>query len=139
ILFREVRDDLGVGFGDKLVTFLLQLFLELEIVFDNSVVDDDDLAGAIAMRVGVFLGRPAMGGPARVADAVRAFQRGLGDDFFEIAKFTRGAADFHLARLRHNRDARGIITAVFKLAETLNDDGHNFFWPDVTSYSAHTR
>ena len=97
ILFHEVRHDLRVGFGDELVAFLLQLFFQLEVVLDDSVVDDDDLAGAVAMRMGIFFGGAAVRGPARVADAVGAFERRLGDDFFEIAKLARSAADFQLA------------------------------------------
>jgi len=94
VLFHQVSDDLGVSFSGELVAFLLQLFLQLEIVFDDSVMDDDDLAGAVAMRVGILLGGAAVGGPTRVADAVGAVQRGLGNDLFEIAKFARGAANF---------------------------------------------
>ena len=33
-------------------------------------MDDDDLAGAVAVRVRVLFGGPAVRGPARVADAV---------------------------------------------------------------------
>ena len=73
----EVRDDFGVGFGDELVALVLELVLQLEVVLDDAVVDDDDLAGAVAVRVRVFFGRPAVRGPARVADAVVAVDRGL--------------------------------------------------------------
>ena len=68
----EVRDDLGVGLGDELVALPLQLLLQIEVVLDDAVVDDDDLAGAVAVRMGVLLGRPAVRRPARVADAVVA-------------------------------------------------------------------
>ena len=53
----------------------LQLLLQIEIVLDDAVVDDDDLAGAVAVRMGVLLGRPAVRRPARVADAVVAGDR----------------------------------------------------------------
>ena len=71
----EVRDDLGVGLGDERVPFLLQLLLQIEIVLDDAVVDDDDAAGAVAVRVRVLLGRTAVRRPARVADAVLALER----------------------------------------------------------------
>ena len=71
----EVRDDFGVRLGDELVALALQLLLQIEVVLDDAVVDDDDLAGAVAMRVRVLLGRPAVGRPARVADAVVAVDR----------------------------------------------------------------
>ena len=72
----EVRDDLGVGFGDEHVALPLQLLLQIEVVLDDAVVDDDDLAGAVAVRVRVLLGRPAVRRPARVADAVVARRSG---------------------------------------------------------------
>ena len=68
----QVRDDLGVGLGDERVALALQLVLQVEVVLDDAVVDDDDLAGAVAVRVRVLLGRPAVRRPARVADAVVA-------------------------------------------------------------------
>ena len=68
----EVRDNLGVGLGDELVPFLLQLLLQVEVVLDDAVVDDDDPAGAVAMRMRVLFGRAAVRRPARVADAVFA-------------------------------------------------------------------
>src|ERR1700730_19102271 len=75
ILLDEVRDDLGVGFGDELMAFALEPLFQLEIILDNAVVDDNNLTGAIAVRVGVFLGGAAVGGPAGVADSIGAFDR----------------------------------------------------------------
>src|SRR5438876_5019201 len=60
------------------------------------------------MRVGVLFGGTAMGGPPRVTDAVGAFQRGPGDDLFEIAKFAWSAANVQLASPGYAADARGI-------------------------------
>jgi hypothetical protein len=48
------------------VPLRLQLVLQLEVVLDDAVVDDHDLAGAVAVRVRVLLGRTAVRGPARV-------------------------------------------------------------------------
>jgi hypothetical protein len=51
------------------VSLALQLLLQIEVVLDDAVVDDDDAARAIAMRVSVLFGRPAVVAQ-RVADAV---------------------------------------------------------------------
>src|SRR5271154_1763126 len=130
-------DDFGVRFSDELVAFALQLFLEFEVIFDDAVVNDHDLTGAIAMRVGVFLGRAPVGGPAGVTDAIGALDGRFGDDFFKIAEFSGGAADFELAVLGDDSDACGVVATVFKLAQPFDDDGHDLFWPDVTDNSAH--
>ena len=71
----EVRDDFCIGLGDEFVALSLQLLLQIEIVLDDAVVDDDDLARAVAMGMGVLFGGPAMRRPSRVADAVVAGQR----------------------------------------------------------------
>ena len=71
----QVRDDLGVGFGLELVSLRLELVLQLEVVLDDAVVDDDDPAGAVAVRMRVFLGGTAVRRPARVADAVETVHR----------------------------------------------------------------
>ena len=74
-LLDQVRDDLGVGLRLELVALGDELALDLEVVLDDAVVDDDDAAGAVAMRVRVLFGRPAVRGPARVAEAVHAGER----------------------------------------------------------------
>src|ERR1700730_7845460 len=138
MLLHQVRDDFGVGFRDELVSLALQLLFELQIVFDNAVVHDNDLAGAVAMRVRVLFGRSAMGGPARVADSVGALDRRFLENFFEIAQFSRRPPHFQLG-LVHHRDSRRVISAVFELAQTFNYDGNDFFRPNITDNSAHTR
>ena len=87
-------DDFGIGFGDELVALGGEFALQVEIVFDDAVVDDDDAAGAVAMGMGIFFGGAAVGGPAGVADAEGALEGMLAEDFFKIAEFAGGAADF---------------------------------------------
>jgi hypothetical protein len=121
------------------VAFFLQLFLEFEVVFDDSVVHDDDLPGAVSVGVSIFFSGAAMSGPAGVANAVSAFERRLGDDLFEVAKFSGSAPNLQFAGTVHHRDSRGIITAVFEFAETFNDHGYDFLGPDIADNSAHKR
>ena len=67
----QVRDDLGIGFGDEPVAVGLERRLEVEIVLDDAVVHDHQAARAIPVGMSVFLGGAAVGGPPRVAQAVR--------------------------------------------------------------------
>ena len=72
---------------------------ELEVVLDDAVVDDDDPARAVAMRVRVLFGRPAVRGPAGVAEAVqrrRAAPAAIG--LFEIDELAGAAPDFDARR-----------------------------------------
>src|SRR5262249_40405131 len=93
IFFYQMRDNFRVGFGNELVACALELFFQLQIIFDDAVVNDDDLTGAIPVRVGVFFRRTAVSGPAGMADSVGSFKRGFLNDFFEIAEFAGSAAD----------------------------------------------
>ncbi len=52
-----------------------EFVFELEVVFDDAVVDDDDAAGAVAMGMGVLFRGAAVRCPARVPDAVSAIER----------------------------------------------------------------
>jgi hypothetical protein len=58
ILFYEVRNYFGIGFSLEGVAFGGKLFPETEVVFYDAVVNDDDLALAIAMRMGVLFSGP---------------------------------------------------------------------------------
>jgi hypothetical protein len=69
MLLNEMRDDLGVGFGDEPVALGLKLMFQREVILDDTVVNDDDVAFAVPVGVRVLFGRPAVRRPPRVADA----------------------------------------------------------------------
>ena len=119
ILLDHVGDDFGVGLGGELVALFDQLFLEGDVVLDDAVVHDDDLAGAIAMRVGVLFGGTSVRGPAGVANAVGAVERLQADDFFQIAQLAFGAADLQAFAIAGDCDAGGIISAIFEPLQIL--------------------
>jgi hypothetical protein len=145
LVLDEVGDDLGVGFGLEFVAFGDEGGFELEVVFDDAVVDDDKGAGAVAVGVCVFFGGAAVGGPAGVADAVGAVDGRGGDDGFEVSELAGGAAEFEgvgrgfsrLGGRAADGDAGGVVTAVFEAAQAFNDDGDDRLWTDVTDDSTH--
>ena len=137
-LLDQVGDDFGVGFGDELVALIDEFAFEVEIVFDDAVVDYDDAAGAVAMGMGVLFGGAAVGGPAGVADAEGAVEGMLAEDFFEVGELAGGAADIEGgAGGAADRDACRVVAAIFEAPQALNDDGNHFSWADITNDSAH--
>ena len=88
-----------------------QVALEIEVVLDDAVVDDDDPAAAVAVGMGVFLGRPAVGGPARVADAVVALDRVGAQRVLEPRQLAGAPPQLDLA-VAHHGDAGRIVAAV---------------------------
>ena len=118
-------DDFGIGFGRELVAFLDQLLLQAEIVLDDAVVDDDDLAGAVAVRMRVFFGGASVRGPARVADAIGAIEGLQADGFFQVAQLALGAADLQSVAVAGDRDPGRIIAAILEAPQALDDDGND--------------
>jgi len=106
VFFDQVRDDFGIGFSGELVAFFNQLFLQAEIVFNDAVVYDDDLAGAIPMRMSVFFRGTPVCGPASVANAVAAFERLEANGFFQVAQLAFGAADLQFVPVAGNGNSR---------------------------------
>ena len=93
VFFDHVSDYFGIGLGFKNMAFALELFLQRQEVFDDAVVNDNDVAGTIAVRMGVFFAGAAVGCPAGMADAVIAFDRIDSQNIFEVAEFAGSAAD----------------------------------------------
>ena len=113
-------DDFRVGFGFKARLRALQLFLERRIIFNDAVMDDGDAVGGV--RVGVVLGRAAMGRPACMADANGAFER-LGFEFIlEIDQLALRAATLNRAIIQR-RNSGAVIAAIFPDASTPREAG----------------
>ena len=132
-----MSDDFGISLGGEDVAFLDEFFLQAEVVLDDTVVDHNNLAGAVAMRMRIFFGGTSMGGPASMANAVGAVERLQADDFFEIAQLAFGAANLETVSVTSNRDAGRVVAAVFKASEPFKDDGNNRFLPHVANDPTH--
>ena len=137
-LFDQVRNDLRVGLGDELVALGDQFALQLEVVLDDPVVHHHDAPGAIAMRMSIFLGRPAVRGPAGVANAEGAVQRMVAQNFFQIVQLAgrarhRKPVDSRTA----HRDSGRIVTAIFEAPQPLNNDRNHLLGSYISDNAAH--
>src|ERR1039458_613322 len=137
MFFDQMSDDFGIGFGGELVAFFDQLFLQAEIVLDDAVMYDDDLARAVAMRMGVFFRGTSVGGPAGVADAVSAVERLETDGLFQVAQLAFGAADLQPVPVAGNGNSSRIITAVLKPPQALEDDRNYLLLADIANNATH--
>ena len=104
--------------SDELMAVALELLLQVQVVLDDAVVDDDDLAGAVAMWVRVLLGGPAVRRPPGVADTdgphhwvALKHER----EIFELAF----AAPHRDVAVRQDGNPGGVVTPVLKLSEAL--------------------
>ena len=143
---RQVRDDLGVGLRREHGAGVEELLLELHVVLDDAVDDDVHAVGGVVVRVGVLLGHAAVRGPARVADAGGGRWREHRDAaIVTVALLDRAAqlrevadgADGLQAALALDRDAGGVVPAVFELLEPVQKDLLDRAVTDVADDPAH--
>jgi hypothetical protein len=113
---------------------------QLEEVFEDAVVNDDDLAVGAAVGVRVVLGRRAVRGPAGVTDpdvcpecvTVQPLQFA-----FETDETSCSARDFDVTVVVLKRDAGAVVAPVFETAQAVEQDGHRVAGTNVPHYSAH--
>ena len=132
----QVGDDFRVGFGDEQVALALQFALQIQVVFDDPVVDDDDLAGAVAVRMRVLFGRTAVGRPSCVTDAVVAGDRVRADHLFEVGELAGAPPQVDRAVADH-RDARRVVAPVLEAPQSVDEDGNDVLRSDVADDAAH--
>jgi hypothetical protein len=137
VLGDQVDDRLGIGLGDERMAGGGELLAQRQEVLDDAVVDDDDLAACVPVRVGVLLARRPVGGPARVADAERAFQRLVAEHRLEVGELAGGAAHLELAVDVDHRDAGGVVAAILEQLEPVEKDRSRRLVADVADDSAH--
>ena len=136
LLLDEVRDDLRVGLGLEAVAGALQALLQLQVVLDDAVVDDDQPAAAVAVRVGVLLRGPAVGGPPRVADAVLAVHRLGADDLLQQIELAGAAPHLDLAGADEG-DAGRVVAAVLQAPQPVDEHRHGRLGAEIADDPAH--
>src|SRR5213079_1361004 len=104
----------------------------------DAVVDDDDVALAVAMRVGILLGGTAVGGPAGVADAVDAVDGVELDGLLEVPQLALGAADLELVITAVDGETGRVVPAIFEALQAFQDDRNGALSSDIAHDSAHT-
>ena len=130
----EVRDDLGVRIAAEAHALGLELAAQGHVVLDDPVVDDGDLAGDVGVRIG--LARTPVRRPARVADAGRARQRALLESRLEVHELADRSHDLDAAS-GVQREARGVVPAIFQAPQPLDEDGGAVLGSDVANDAAH--
>ncbi len=133
----QVCDDFGIGLRLEGVAHREQLLALLFVILDDAVVHQRHALADVRMRVG--LGNAPMGGPAGVADAqhrIEAFGLGRRGHFRHATRATHPAYLGALGVVDH-RDAGGIVTAVLKALQTLDQHWYHVAIGDCTHDSTH--
>ena len=130
-------EGLGVGLGPENVAGGGQATLEFKVVLDYAVMNQRHSAAAIGVRVGVGVGRRAVGGPAGVPQPQRAARRGAEDRGIQPADLADGLAKVESAGVVHHGDAGAVIAPVFQPLQTFVNDGPGVILADVSNNAAH--
>ena len=136
--FQQLRHDLGIGLGLELDALTDQKFLDLDVVFDDAVVDDGELAVFAHVGVRVDDVRRAVRRPAGVTKTDAALEvRAAVDLFAEDLEPAHRFFDLQLSLRRDDGHARGVIPAVFQMREPVQQDGGRLFLTNESNDSAH--
>ena len=75
-----------------------------------------------------------------MADAERAFERMVVEDFFQIVQLSRGPRHRELIASRAAYgDSSRIVAAVFEAPQSLDNDRDDLFWTDIANNAAHVK
>jgi hypothetical protein len=132
------RQNFRVGLAGEFMSLLAKEFLERGVIFDDAVVNQGDPPAVVRVRVGIALGRRAVGRPAGMghADLCRR-QRLLAQSIFKHRNPPDGPADVQVVRLIYDRHPRRIVTPVFQSLEPLDQERLGDLASDVGDDSAH--
>ena len=115
-----------------------KIFLQLGIIFNDPVMNDHQGFGAVGMRMGVFLGRLAVGRPAGMPEPHGTLDRRFLEQGLQIGELAGSApADDLALAVLDERQARRIVAAVLKPLEPLHQKGRRLLRADVADYAAH--
>ena len=114
-----------------------QSCLEIGVVLDDAVVDDDDLARAVRVRVRVDVGGGAVRGPPRVADALPSADGFVLHEPLEVVQLACRAPDREVAEVVHDGDACAVVPAVGEARESVQQDAGGLTRAGVSEYPAH--
>ena len=126
---KQLRDNFGIGIGDKGSALCDELLFDLLVIFNDAVMDERDLLAA-SVRVRIDIRGFAVGGPAGVPDADRALRAADGIHFIGKICELNCIVD-------NNSDAGGVIAAVFQLGKPVQQHCRTVALSDIANDSTH--
>src|SRR5579859_3368722 len=135
----QMRQDLRVRGGAKLMPARHQAFLEPLEIFNDAVVNNSNLAALVQVRVGIFIRGLAMSGPTGVADADLAGKRVELEEFGQtLVYFPLLLSDVESLAVEDGH-ACAVIAAIFQPPQALQNDGGGRLFANITNDSAHNQ
>ena len=137
-ILQKLSHDLRVRVGAEVYPLGDKEFLDLQVVFNDPVVNHRDLPVLAQMGMGVDVIRLAVGGPAGVSDTHPALQSlpavHKGAEHLEPAL---GLSQLQALLLRQYRDARRVIAPVFQPLQSVKQYRCRLLCTGIAHNSAH--
>ena len=132
----QVSNNFGVSIRRELYAFSNQFFFQRQIVFDNTVVYYNKFTAAISMRMAVTVRRTTVGCPTSVTNTDNTFRHVTFQFLTQRIQTTNAFFNTHLTFFQYSNTC-GVVTAVFKLAHTIKQEGSSLFGTDITNDTTH--
>ena len=137
IVVQKMSDDLSICLRDKVVSLFFQFFLQFQIIFNNSVVNNNDTFICIKMWMRIDIGRSPMSGPARMPDS-----KGSGkflSPMADLIQHLQASLSFqHVDFLSViDRNPGRVISPVFQLFQTIQENRCCLQLSNISNYSTH--
>ncbi len=132
-------DNFAIGGAAENVAFAFQALFQGAKVFDHAVVHQRQHLLAAQVRMGIFVRRRTVGGPAGVPDADRAFCRSVGQLLFQQVD---PPGRFHQGKFAFGRDgyhAGAVVAAVFQAVQAFDQVVDGLLVPHIANNAAHAR
>ena len=137
VFANEVGQHFGVGGRVKFMPGLEHDLLERLVILNDPVVDDGDAPGLVEVRMGIFIGRRPVGGPAGVAHAKVAGDFLPGHHLAQaFVNLPLALDDLQVALAQHGHP-RAVIAAVFQPPQCLQEDGAGLALANISDDAAH--
>ena len=114
IVAQQVRHHFGIRFAAELVALIDEHFFQFQIVFNDPVMHNGNFTLFIKMRMGVYVRRLAMGGPARMRNAGGAGHSLFRYPVFQVRQTALCLANLQFTLLSDHGNACAVISAVFQ-------------------------
>ena len=112
----ELYQHFRIGIALEMNTFRHQLFLDVGIILDDTVVDDGQVVALRIVRVGITTGGFSMGGPTRMSDANGAAHILVRTKLHEVVDFSFRLVDVQVAISVNQSHASRVVTTIFQSA-----------------------
>ena len=136
-VLNELHEHLGICFAFEGEALLGKLFAQDGIVFNNTIVHDDDVAGVRHMRVSVAHRGLSVSSPAGMCDTHRTRAVLAGSGCLQVSDLTLGFVDIELVLAIDQCHTGRVVTTVFQAVESTNQYVIGLTLANVSYYSTH--